>query len=92
MNLSLTERQLTNLIKHSVNKRLEVDEQDASSDSTAAQPTAGTSAKQSGGQGYPVVGKWESGIERGADNQISVTKWSDVVGSKLTRGHANPLK
>ena len=67
-------------------------EQDTSSDPTAAQPTAGTSANQGGGQGYPEVGKWESGVERGPGNQVSITKWSDVVGSKLTRGHANPLK
>jgi hypothetical protein len=92
MNLSLTERQLTNLIKHSVNKRLEVDEQDAGSDPSAAQPTAGTSSQQSGGQGYPEVGKWESGVERGAGNQIGVTKWSDIVGSKLTRSKGNQLK
>jgi hypothetical protein len=92
MELALSQRQLSFLIKQSVNQRLKIYEQDASSDPTAAQPTAGTSSKQGGGQGYPEVGKWESGIERGADNQISVTKWSDVVGSKLTRGHANPLK
>jgi len=92
MELMLSEKQLSYLIKQSINERLTVQEQDASSDPTAAQPTAGTSSKQGGGQGYPEVGKWESGIERGADKQISVTKWSDVVGSKLTRGHGNPLK
>ena len=58
----------------------------------AAEPEKGTSDKQSGGQGYPAVGKWESGITRGSGNQIGVTKWADVVGSKLTRGKANPLK
>jgi RNA-binding protein YhbY len=92
MEMMLSEKQLNFLIKQSVNERLTVQEQDASSDPTAAQPTAGTSTNQSGGQGYPEVGKWESGIERGAGNQVSVTKWSDVVGSKLTRGHGNPLK
>ncbi len=92
MELMLSEKQLSYLIKQSINERLTVQEQDASSDPTAAQPTAGTSTNQSGGQGYPEVGKWESGIERGAGNQVSVTKWSDVVGSKLTRGHGNPLK
>jgi len=30
-------------------------------------------------------------VTRGPDNQIGVTKWSDVVGSKITRGKANPL-
>jgi hypothetical protein len=58
----------------------------------AAEPEKGTSDKQSGGQGYPSVGKWESGVTRGPGNQVGVTKWSDVVGSKLTRGKSNPLK
>lgn len=56
------------------------------------QPTAGTSSTQSGGQGYPQVGKWESGVTRGPSNQIGTTKWSDIVGSVLKRGKANPLK
>lgn len=92
MKLSLTERQLTKLVKHSVKKRLEVSEQDAATDPSAAQPSAGTSAQQAGGQGYPEVSKWESGVERGAGNQIGITKWSDVVGNKLTRGKDNQLK
>ena len=92
MELSLTERQLSYLLKHSVNQRLSMFEQDTANDSSAAQPTAGTSSQQSGGQGYPEVGKWESGVERGAGNQIGVTKWADVVGSKLVRGKSNPLK
>jgi hypothetical protein len=58
----------------------------------ASEPEKGTSDKQAGGQGYPEVGKWESGVTRGAGNQIGMTKWADVVGSKLTRGKANPLK
>ena len=57
----------------------------------ASTPEAGTSDKQGGGQGYPSVTKWESGASRGPANQIGVTKWSDVVGSKLQRGKANPL-
>lgn len=84
MKLSLSEKQYKSL-KNMV-------EQDATSSPADAQPTAGTSDAQSGGQGYPQVGKWESGIERGPGNQIGVTKWSDVVGSKITRGKANPLK
>ena len=84
MKLSLSEKQYKSL-KNMV-------EQDATSSSADAQPTAGTSDAQSGGQGYPQVGKWESGIERGPGNQIGVTKWSDIVGSKLTRGKSNPLK
>ena len=84
----LTEKQLSQLIKKTVNERISMSEEDVAD----AQPTAGTSSQQSGGQGYPEVGKWESGIERGAGNQIGVTKWSDVVGSKLVRGKSNPLK
>jgi hypothetical protein len=81
MNLYFTKKQI-----------LSLSEQDATADPTAQAPTAGTSSKQSGGQGYPEVGKWESGITRGPSNQIGITKWSDVVGSKLTRGKSNPLK
>jgi hypothetical protein len=57
-----------------------------------AEPTSGTSSTQSGGSGYPQVNKWESGVTRGPANQIGVTKWSDIVGSTLKRGKANPLK
>lgn len=67
-------------------------EQESTGSPANGQPSAGTSNTQSGGQGYPQVGKWESGIERGPSNQIGVTKWSDIVGSKLRRGKANPLK
>lgn len=35
--------------------------------------------------------KWESGVSRGPANQIGVTKWSEIVGSRITRGRANPL-
>jgi hypothetical protein len=58
----------------------------------AAAPSAGTSSTQSGGTGYPAVGKWESGITRGPANQTGVTKWADIVGANLKRGKANPLK
>ena len=51
-----------------------------------------TSTPSSGGQGYPEVGKWESGVTRGPANQVGITKWADVVGSKLNRGKANQLK
>jgi hypothetical protein len=61
-------------------------------ETVSAQPTAGTSSTQSGGQGYPQVGKWESGVTRGPGNQIGNTKWVDIVGSILKRGKSNPLK
>ena len=38
-------------------------EQDSTSSPADAQPTAGTSDKQTGGQGYPEVGKWEYNVE-----------------------------
>jgi len=81
MDVLLSERQLKKLF-----------EQDATADPAAQAPTAGTSSKQAGGQGYPEVGKWESGVTRGPANQVGITKWADVVGSKLNRGKANPLK
>jgi hypothetical protein len=60
-------------------------------DTAAAQPSAGTGSSGSK-EGYPEVGKWEPGVTRGPANQVGVTKWSDIVGSKLTRGKANQLK
>jgi hypothetical protein len=60
-------------------------------DPAAAAPSTGTGSSGSK-QGYPEVGKWESGVTRGPANQVGVTKWSDVVGSLLKRGKANPLK
>lgn len=69
---------------------------EADSDTSASSGTdSGTSdtasSSQSSKSGYPAVDKWESGITRGPANPIGITKWSDVVGTKLTRGHANPL-
>lgn len=87
MNIQLTREQLLFILKE--NKK-SVDEQESSSTSPA--PSAGTSSTQSGGQGYPEVGKWESGVTRGPANQIAVTKWSDIVGSVLKRDKANRLK
>jgi len=60
-------------------------------DPSAAQPKTGTGSSGSK-QGYPEVGKWESGVTRGPGNQVGVTKWSDIVGSTLKRGKSNPLK
>ena len=86
MKLGLTEKQYINLLSLVV--ETEISEQPEPPPST---PETGTSDAQSGGQGYPEVGKWESGATRGPANQIGITKWSDVVGSKLNRGKANPL-
>jgi len=78
----------------------EVGEQEEPSISTAGSSTSSSSSDEySSSPGadeyppYPEVDKWESGLNRGAANQIAMnSKWSDTVGSKLSRGHANPLK
>jgi hypothetical protein len=60
----------------------------ATTDSTTASSSTTTSKDTTS---YPQVDKWESGITRGPANPLGVAKWEDVVGVKLTRGHANPL-
>lgn len=84
MKLGLTEKQYKDIIS----KILEQSE----AEPVSPEPEKGTSSTQTGGSGYPQVGKWESGVTRGPGNQIGVTKWSEVVGSKLTRSKANQLK
>ena len=84
MKLGLTEKQYKDVIS----KILEQSE----SEPVSPEPEAGTSSTQTGGKGYPEVGKWESGVTRGPGNQVGITKWSDVVGSKLTRSKGNQLK
>jgi hypothetical protein len=88
MKIGLTERQYRRILsKTTENQEIKEDEE-----VPAAEPEAGTSAQQSGGQGYPEVGKWESGVSRGPSNQVGITKWADVVGSTLKRDKANKLK
>ena len=84
MKIIITEKQYELLIGDD-----QLDEQ--GDDPSAAQPSSGVGSSGAK-QGYPEVGKWESGVTRGPSNQIGVTKWSDVVGSLLKRGHGNPLK
>ena len=84
MKLGLTEKQYKDIIS----KILEQSE----AEPVSPEPEAGTSSTQTGGKGYPQVGKWESGVTRGPGNQIGITKWSDVVGSKLNRSKGNQLK
>ena len=88
MKIGLSEKQYNRILTY-VSENEEIRED---GEVPAAEPEAGTSSKQSGGQGYPEVGKWESGVTRGPANQVGVTKWSDVVGSTLKRDKANPLK
>lgn len=99
MDLLITERQLKLLLSKEITEQpSEAPETPTGPDTTtgpapdSTAPESGTSDTQSGGSGYPNVDKWESGATRGPGNQISVTKWSDVVGSSLTRGKANPLE
>jgi hypothetical protein len=87
MKLQVSENQFKRILSE-LNKK-EVTEQDSP---VSAEPSAGTSSTQSGGEGYPEVGKWETGITRGPANQVGVTKWSDIVGANLKRGKSNPLK
>ncbi len=42
-----------------------------------------------GGEGYPAVTKWETGIKRGSANPLGNTKWKDSY--TITRGKANTL-
>lgn len=90
MKVNITEKQLQYIISQRT-KSGELGEQDSATP-VNPEPEAGTSDAQSGGDGYPEVGKWESGVTRGAGNQIGITKWSDTVGSTLVRGKGNPLK
>ena len=59
----------------------ELGEQDA--------PAGGASTGGGAKPPYPTVTKWETGLTRGAANQIALSKWSDIV--KLNRGKANTL-
>jgi hypothetical protein len=87
MKLQLTEKQFKKIISE-LNQSTEIEEQEE----VSSEPTAGTSSTQSGGTGYPEVGKWETGLTRGPANQVGVTKWSDIVGVNLKRGKSNQLK
>ena len=99
MKVQITERQLSNILK-SHGKKREIEEVETTtpeitpepSISTAGTTTTGTPTTGTPASTYPEVGHWESGLSRGPANQLGVTKWSDTVGSKLTRGHANQLK
>lgn len=90
MEYIITEKQLKLILSNEVATQ-EIGEQ-SEAEPVSSTPEKGTSDTQAGGQGYPEVGKWESGVTRGPGNQIGVTKWSDVVGSTLKRSKANPLK
>jgi hypothetical protein len=62
-----------------VDNNKELGEQDAAGSTTTT-----------GGQGYPTVTKWETGLTRGMANQIDdKVTWSSLY--KITRGKANTL-
>jgi uncharacterized protein (UPF0297 family) len=83
MRLLLKQSQLEGLItKLAKNQELMEDEPGTGAPETG---TSGDGEKKTGAT------KWESGVTRGPANQIGVTKWSDIVGSTLKRGKANPL-
>ena len=85
MRLVITEKQLRDIVR----RRFPNQEISEEGDAAAAAPEAGTS---SDGNTKTGMSRWESGVTRGPANQVGVTKWAEVVGSKLTRGHANQLK
>jgi hypothetical protein len=93
MDLLLTEKQLKLILSKEVTEQGETTDAAGSPEAAAsAAPESGTSSGSTGGgQGYPTVDKWESGVSRGPANQVDVTKWEDVVGSSLKRGKGNPL-
>jgi hypothetical protein len=71
---------LTDIFNELAQSKNEMGEQEGDA---AAASTGG------GGAGYPSVTKWETGIKRGAANQIGNTKWKDSY--TITRGKANTL-
>lgn len=83
MHLVITEKQLKKIVRL-MSENQELTEQGAGEGA----PEAGTS---SDGEKKTGASKWESGVTRGPANQIAVTTWAEVVGSKITRGKANPL-
>lgn len=80
MKILISEKQLKGLIQKNVNQ--DIEEQDAAA-------AAGTSSSPSGGQGYPEVGVWNTGIARGPANKIDNSKMEDRI---KERGKANKLK
>ena len=78
MKIIVSEKQLSMIAERYV----EIGEQSDGTETGTGEPVGSTTAGSK---------KWESGVTRGPSNQIGVTKWSDIVGSKITRGKANPI-
>jgi hypothetical protein len=88
MKIAINEKQLKLILS-----KTDMDEEETAP-ATTSTPTSTDSSSPtstSTASSYPTVTKWESGVKRGAGNQIGVTKWSDIVGASLQRGKANPL-
>ena len=108
MKMYITENQLARILQHdqeideadslSSPSTTNQTTSSASSSTPSSAPSSatsdiGTSPGAADYPPYPEVGHWESGIVRGPANQIDTkSNWSTVVGSKVSRGHANPLK
>ena len=52
----------------------------------------GEEATSSGSGSAGSSNVWSMGNTKGPGNQTGNTKWADIVGSQLKRGHGNPLK
>lgn len=88
MKINITEKQLKQLTQRLKSEELGEEAPPPPSTVTDTPPSSSSTTSST----YPEVGKWESGVTRGPGNQIGNTKWSDIVGSSLKRGKANPLK
>lgn len=97
MKVSISERQLKYIISNKIKeKELAEDETTpTSSEGKGGKPEAGTSDKQSGGEGYPEVSTWSGEVgkdlKRSVGNPIDYKlKWEDEI--EITRGTDNQLK
>ena len=101
MKILVSESQLRNLVKRHRKKMKdgEVDEAASLTSPSTSNQTTSSSASSTSAAGTdnvtdPGGGTEENGKSMGADEYSAypkVSTWSDVVGSTLTRGHANPL-
>lgn len=64
-----------------------MDESEITEDEAAAGGGEGSTTSAA----YPTLNKWTSGRADGPSNSGSLTKWAEVVGSKLVRSQGNKL-
>ena len=84
MRIVISEKQFKKIVLKSIGNQ-ELSEE---GETDGGAPESGAS---SDGEKKTGATKWESGVTRGPANQIGNTKWTDIVGSQLKRGKANPL-